>query len=88
MSTDSIQFTIIAALVSALGGTIIYIHSRLTTKVDAMDVKMDEASAQNADDHARVVEGMVRIEQAVKGIDRDVQRHEREIRELRSRDED
>ena len=32
--------------------------------------------------------GLDRIEEAVKGIDRDVQRHERAINQLRTRDED
>lgn len=93
LSPDSVQFLIIAGLISALGGVIIAMHSksekhqqehntRTEAKLDALDAKIDKSNEANTQDHARVVEGLARVEQAVKGIDADVDRHYRQIDRL------
>jgi uncharacterized coiled-coil protein SlyX len=97
MSTDSVQFAIIAALISALGGVIIYIQSqgekhqqehnaRTEAKLGSLDEKMEqshkataEAQKANAEDHANVVSTLSRVEQAILGVNKDLERHEREI---------
>jgi uncharacterized protein YpmB len=93
MSTDSVQFVIIAGLISALGGVIIYIQStserhqqehnaRTEAKLSSLEAKIDQANEENSVDHARVVEGLTRVEEVVKGMNKVVDRHEGEINRL------
>lgn len=64
------------AVVSAL---LVYIFSALTRKVQHIEDKLEAVALENHEDHQKVVATLARVEQAIIGIDRDVQRHDREI---------
>lgn len=86
ISTDSVQFYAICALITVSAGLIAYIHRQAVSKIDRVDSniaelskKRDDYEAKNAEDHARVIESLTRVEEGIKSIDKDVQRHEKRI---------
>lgn len=84
-STDTVQFLIIAALISVVGGLIINSWTILNRKVDRIESKLDSYEVQNQADHAKVDASLARIEQGMRSFDKDIDRHNKDIDDLRER---
>lgn len=86
-STDTVQFLIIAGLISVVGGLLINSWTILNKKVDRIESKLDSYEITNQADHAKVDASLARIEEAFKGIDKDLDRHEKRLDDIDERDE-
>jgi hypothetical protein len=78
----SIAFYLICALTSSLVAVLVFVFTSLIKKIDRLTEKIDSMEQRNAIDHAVVQSSLARMEEGIKSLSKDVDRHERRLGDL------
>ncbi|HEY0976340.1 MAG TPA: hypothetical protein VGE21_02630 [Flavobacteriales bacterium] len=84
--TPEIVLGLLATLCSGIVGLAVYSFLDLKKVVQRIEEKIDTNEGCNQEAHQAVDRSLARIEESLRSMSRDIDRHERSIDELRDRD--